>query len=203
MSAATEIIMDCPLPIISNLDSQGETVDLTEPAIYVASLSDYNGGILHGCWISCCYGVDHVWCEVHHMLAASPYAKKYGDKAEEWAIHDYSGFEGIDISEWASFDHACELAQALEEHGEAFAAYYGLFPSNDIESCVSAFEDAFCGVYDSELDYAYELADEMIPHDAPDFLTRYFDYEAFARDLFIDGYTSARISNGYAIFRDC
>ena len=202
MSAVTDIAMDCPLPFISDLDSKGKIVDLDAPAIYVASLSDYNGGILRGRWISCCYGVDHVWEEANAMLAASPYAEKYGEKAEEWAIHDYSGFEGIDLSESASFDHVCELAEALEEHGETFAAYYGYSPSNDIASCVSAYEDAFCGVYDSELDYAYELADEMMPHNAPDFLTRYFDYEAFARNLFIDGYSSVRISNGYAVFRD-
>ena len=53
MSAVTDIAMDCPLPFISDLDSKGKIVDLDAPAIYVASLSDYNGGILHGRWISC------------------------------------------------------------------------------------------------------------------------------------------------------
>ena len=198
MSAAVEITMNSPLSIISDRDSQGNPVDLDAPAIYVASLSDYNSGILHGCWISCCYGADHIQDEVNAMLAASPHKAKYGDPAEEWAIHDYSGFAGIELSEWEHFDHVCELAEALEEHGEAFAAYYSYNSSSDI----SDFQDAFCGIYDSELDYAYELADQLIPHDAPDFLTRYFDYEAFARDLFCGEYHSVDVSGGsVAVFR--
>ena len=38
-------------------------------------------------------------------------------------------------------------------------------------------------------DLAEELVEELTPRDAPEFLTRYFDYKAFARDLSFDGYT--------------
>lgn len=171
---------------------------IDDPAIYVASLSDYNGGILHGRWITCEYGADHIQEEVQAMLAESPYAKKYGDIAEEWAIHDYSGFFGVDISEGAGFEEVCELADGIREHGEAFAAYCTNIGSWDI----SGFEDAYCGTYSSELDYAYELADELISAEsAPDFLTRYFDYEAFCRDLFINDCFSEDVAGGVAVFR--
>ena len=173
-------------------------IDFYQPAIYVASLSDYNGGILHGRWIACEYGADHVWDEVQAMLAESPYQKQYGDIAEEWAIHDYSGFYGVSISESADFDKLCELAEDISEHGEAYAAYCENVGNWD----VSGFEDAYCGTYGSELDYAYELADELInAESAPEFLTRYFDYEAFCRDLFINDCFSERVADGVAVFR--
>ena len=39
---------------------------------------------------------------------------------------------------------------------------------------------------------AEEIADECYLYNAPDFLARYFDYEAFARDLSFDGYTETK-----------
>lgn len=190
--------MNCPLTIISNLDSQGSAVDLDAPAIYVASLSDYNAGILHGCWISCCFSVDHVWEEVNAMLATSPTARKYREKAEEWAIHTSSGFCNIDISESASFEHCCELAEALEEHGETFAAYYSYHGSSEVSTAVSEYEDAFYGVYDSEKDFAEQFCDDTL--DIPEWVQPYFDYEAYARDMFLDSWHSVDVSNGIAVF---
>ena len=47
------------------------------------------------------------------MLAASP-----EPNAEDWAIHDYEGFEGANLSEYTSFETVCELADFIEENGE-------------------------------------------------------------------------------------
>jgi len=54
-----------------------------EYRIYVASLSDYNAGRLHGAWIDATQDADEIEAEVQEMLAASP-----EPIAEEWAIHD-------------------------------------------------------------------------------------------------------------------
>ena len=56
------------------------------PRIYVASLSDYNTGRLHGRWIDASQPADAIREEIALMLAESkePIAK-------EWAIHDYGG----------------------------------------------------------------------------------------------------------------
>ena len=89
------------------------------PRIYVACLAAYNNGRLHGCWIDTT-DPHEVWQQVREMLAASP-----EPDAEEWAIHDYEGFDGCQISEWASFDAVCELADFIEEHGALGAK---LFP---------------------------------------------------------------------------
>ena len=46
--------------------------------IYLASLYDYNAGILHGVWIDfdTCLNVGEVWEAIRAMLAASPTAKR-------------------------------------------------------------------------------------------------------------------------------
>ena len=169
----------------------------TELSIYVASLSDYNAGILHGRWISCRQDADAIREEIETMLAASPCAARYNERAEEWAIHDFD-FMGLDLNESEDLDVLAELAEALDEHGEPLTAYLDHMGTRD----ASGFEEAYCGTYGSEQDYAYELADELMPSDAPDFLTRYFDYEAFCRDLFLCDCFSVRVAGGVAVFRN-
>lgn len=70
----------------------------------------------------------------------------------------------------------------------------------DFEDWESSFQDAYMGEYDNELDYAYHLIDDLgYIDELPEHLAPYFDYEKFARDLFISGdYWIA--SNG-AVFR--
>ena len=62
---------------------------------------------------------------------------------------------------------------------------------------ISDFEDAYCGEWASEQEFADNLADETITPELPEMGQLYFDYEKFARDLFLGDYWS---SNGY-IFR--
>jgi antirestriction protein len=69
----------------------------TSPRIYVACLAAYNSGRLHGAWIDAASDVWEIWADVQAMLAASPEAD-----AEEFAIHDYEGFEGVRIGEFES-----------------------------------------------------------------------------------------------------
>ena len=172
-------------------------IESTELSIYVASLSDYNSGILHGRWISCLKGSDFIQDQINEMLAESPAAQKYNEIAEEWAIHDYD-FYGVSLDESEDLEQLTELADALQEHGESLAVYLETLGTREF----SGFEDAFCGIYDSEEAYAQELTDEMMPHDAPSFLTQYFDYEAFSRDLFMSDNFSCRVSGGVAVFRN-
>ena len=65
---------------------------------------------------------------------------------------------------------------------------------------ISDFEEAYCGEWNSEQEFADNLADEMgIIEDMGRInLAQYFDYEKWARDLFLGDYWS---SNGY-VFRN-
>ncbi len=156
--------------------------------IYIASLSDYNAGILHGKWIELSdLSVEEIHTEIQSILQSSPYTKQYGEVAEEWAIHDFE-LGGIRISEYEDLDTVVKIVTALSEHGEAFAIYYN--DVSDLDYAIEHFEEAYLGEYDSFLDYATESFDELYAHAIPENLRYYIDYSAYARDLEIEGYFS-------------
>ena len=66
------------------------------------------------------------------------------------------------------------------------------------ENWISEFEEAYQGEWGSRQEFADHLADETITYDLPEIAQLYFDYEKFARDLFMGDYWE---SNGY-IFRN-
>lgn len=159
-----------------------QTTQIT-PKIYVACLASYNNGILHGEWINADQDANAIHAEIQDMLKNSPMPG-----AEEWAIHDYEGFEGLRLSEYESIKDVAQYAQLIEEHGEAWALY-AEYVGTDYAT-KEAFEEAYQGEWDSEEDFAENLASEIM--DIPEHLQFYIDYEKFARDLFINDYFSAQ-----------
>lgn len=170
------------------------TVCEVEPRIYVASLSDYNAGRLLGKWIDADQDADGIHEEIQAMLKSSPEAI-----AEEWAIHDYEGFGDWRPSESESMEMISKVAQAMETHGPAFSAY--LADVNDLDYALEHFEDAFMGHYQSETDYAEELAYECYSVEDLGPLAPYIDYGAFARDLFMSDYWSGEADSGIYVFQ--
>lgn len=163
------------------------TTMTTTPRIYVASLADYNNGIPHGTWIELDggKGAEEVQEEVNEMLAAS-----LCGMAEEWAIHDYEGFHGIKIGEFEAFDTVVALAEMLEEHGEAFAAWYDNGGTDGLEAdeWEGAFNEAFEGAYDSLEDWAESfLNDTGDLYEVSEHLRNYIDFAAYARDAQMGG----------------
>lgn len=162
------------------------------PRIYVACLAAYNRGILFGRWIDATDS-DAIREEIQDMLKASPVPL-----AEEWAIHDYEGFQGLSISEYEDLDRVAELGQLIAEHGPAFAAYAGHVGGD--YATAEGFQEAYCGEWDSEKAYAEHLFDELYLHEVPEHLRHYVDYEAFSRDLFIDDCSSVNSESGVYVF---
>ena len=150
----------------------------TTPRIYVACLAAYNSGHLHGQWIDATTP-DEIRDEVRAMLATSP-----EPNAEEWAIHDHEGFEGASLSEHASFETVCELADFIAEHGELGAKLLNHF-GDDLAEARAAF-DEYAGEYRSAADFAESLHEDM-GTEIPDSLCYYIDWEALARDMVTNG----------------
>jgi len=148
------------------------------PRIYVACLAAYNSGCLHGRWIDATTP-DEIWEQVRAMLADSP-----EPDAEEWAIHDYEGFEGANLSEYASFETVCELADFIEEHGELGAKLMSHF-GDDLAEARAAFED-YAGEYRSAADFAESLHEDT-GTEIPESLRYYIDWQALARDMALNG----------------
>lgn len=142
--------------------------------IYVACLAAYNSGYLHGAWINAEQDAYDIYADVRKMLSASPV-----EDAEEWAIHDYEGFEGALVSEYMGLEQVAELAAFIAEHGEIggkLVEYY-----RDLNDARRAIEDAYAGQFRSLADFAEELTEET--SQIPDSLRFYIDYDRIARDL--------------------
>ena len=162
------------------------------PRIYVACLAAYNNCYLHGAWIDVT-DVETLKTEIQAMLAKSPITN-----AEEWAIHDYEGFESLSLGEFESLDDVVAYAEFIKEHGELGAELYNYY--GDLDSAVTALEDDYHGEHDSEEDFARQLFDDCYAHELPKQLSYYIDYEKFSHDLFISDYLSIECGGKTHVF---
>jgi antirestriction protein len=155
-----------------------------QPRIYVASLSDYNAGRLHGIWLDADVDEETLHEGVRTMLAAStePYA-------EEYAIHDYESFGPLHINEFESLESVSRLGRGIAENGMAFAHWASLVgPGNS--DALEHFEDAYMGHYASLAEYGESTAEafglrEQLDEAIPELLAGYvrIDFEGFGRDM--------------------
>ncbi|OFE08238.1 antirestriction protein ArdA [Rhodococcus sp. 1139] len=131
-----------------------ESASKTVPSIYVASLSDYNNGYLHGQWIDARLDQSEIHEQITAMLAQSR-----DPGAEEFAIHDYEGFSGFEVHEYESIETVHAIAAGIDEHGEAFAAYIDLVGTE--QASMNGFEDCFQGTYASLAAFVDSFVEDM------------------------------------------
>lgn len=157
------------------------------PRVYVASLTDYNAGILHGVWIDLDDDADEdtVGEAVRAMLEASPEARRFpqGGPAEEAVIHDYEGFHGIRLGEQYPGEYVLGLAAAIREHGAAYAAYAAVADEPTVED----FQERFMGHYDSPEAYAEEFYNDMGTVNDEQLLYYAIDWSRVAHELDQEG----------------
>jgi antirestriction protein len=159
---------------------------MTTPRIYVASLSDYNAGRLHGKWIDANQSAEAIERAVKAMLAESP-----DPTAEEWAIHDHEGFAGLSIPECEDFETVASVAAFIEEHGELGARFLQHEGYGEVnEEIADSFNEKYCGAWDSLEDYAEEFVSDCYGDTVeklPDVIRWHIDYEGIARDMELGG----------------
>ncbi len=160
--------------------------------IYVACLASYNNGILHGRWISADLSVSEVHAEINEMLSDSLVMV-----AEDWAIHDYEGFGKINLSEYEDLETVVKYAEFIKEHGELGQELIADFGFDKAQKMI---EDEYHGAYDSEVDFAEHIIDECYSNLLPENLACYFNYQAFACDLFISEYCSVYVDGSVHVF---
>ncbi|MDY3857779.1 MAG: antirestriction protein ArdA [Muribaculaceae bacterium] len=160
-----------------------------EPSVYVGTYGKYNDGSLCGLWIDLSsfnsYDDFIEFCQAIHADEEDP----------ELMAQDYEGFprqwynEGF-MSE-DDFDHILEYSDMYDKHGqEAVDDYMEFYDELD------NFEEAYCGEWDSEEDFARHIVEECydLERSMGD-LARYFDYEAFGRELFMYDYSMGANNN--------
>ncbi len=162
------------------------TPPLVEPRIYVASLADYNAGNLHGVWLKANLEPQEIHEEIQAMLRDST-----EPCAEEWAIHDYEGFGGLTIDEYASIEAVHQIAKRITMHGTLYAALVShLGSSADFAQADAAMDEQYLGVFDSLAHYAEESITDCFGGQLealPGIVRWAIDWERVGQDLELSG----------------
>jgi len=145
-----------------------------EIRIYVADLSAYNNGKLHGVWIDATDELEDIQVQINEMLKQSS-----EELAEEYAIHDYEGFGSYHLGEYKSIESVHEVACFIDEHSEIGAELLNYY--SDIDEAKKSIEENYRGCYKSVADYAQEFTEET--SEIPEHLERYIDYESMGKDM--------------------
>jgi len=159
-------------------------------AVYVGTYGKYNNGSIEGKWLDLeDYDSKEEFYEACQELHKDESDPEFMFQDWEGIPEDYISESGIDEEFWTVF------LPAVNEHGaeavEAYCSIFGDFNESD-------FQDRYYGEYESEIDYAYEYIESTgMLNDVPKTLQNYFDYEGFARDLFLCDLT---IFNGHVFF---
>ena len=160
-----------------------QTKGSDSPALYCGTYGKYNSGNLGGMWVDLStfdyYEEFEAFCFAIHADEEDP-ELMYQDyeNMPRSLYHESMGEEGFNkIAEY------CELCD--EYNVSAVDDFLDCFSPEDLDRM----DDAYMGVYDSKEDFAREIVNDCydIENMMGD-LACYFDYEKFARDLFMCDY---------------
>ena len=165
--------------------------------VYVGTYAKYNAGSLAGAWFKLSDYTDKdefiEACKKFHADETSP----------EFMFQDWENIPEGFITESSISKEYWELVDKIkyydmdEEALIAFLDYKGYTFENDyLDTIIDDFEESYQGEFNDEEAYAYDLVENFY-FGLPELVKTYFDYERFARDLFIGEYT---FENGY-VFR--
>ena len=165
-----------------------EAKDLTMARVYVGTYKKYVNGSIGGKWLNL---ADYA----NRGEFVKACAMAHGDERNpEFMFQDWENIpEGL-IDECfipeRLFDAIGAAKHMDEDAREAFFVWLENFAdtsnAKDAEELADDFRDEFQGVYTSEEDFAVEMVETC--HELSGFAEMYFDYAAFARDLFICEY---------------
>jgi antirestriction protein len=161
----------------------------TTPKIYVGTYAKYNAGSIAGKWMDLSEYTDYdsfvAACIQLHKNEADP----------EFMIQDYEGFpkalyyeSGLPSKE--RFELIKQISELSEDESEALTVFSDYEEREDAE-LIETFRDRYQGKWETRKDFAENLAEECGYYDILEKASipvAYFDAEAFARDLFMDGY---------------
>ena len=172
-----------PESLKEELKNHEQTNGSDSPAIYCGTYGKYNSGNLSGIWVDVStfdsYEDFENFCLAIHADESEP----------ELMYQDYENMpdslyhESMGEKEFNKIAEYCELCD--EYSVEAVDDFLEWYSPEDLDNM----NDAYAGVYDSKEDFAREIVNDC--YDLEKMmgnLADYFDYEAFARDLFVNDY---------------
>ena len=154
-----------------------------EPSVYCGTYGKYNDGSLCGLWIDLSSFSDYDefinFCKAIHADEEDPelMAQDFECFPRQWYNEGFMDEEDFDnIKEYSELCDKYE-ADAVNDYME-------------FEDSLDNFEEAYCGVWDSEEDFARHIIDEFYDLEIMmGSLSNYFDYEAYAGELFMYDYS--------------
>ena len=160
-----------------------QTNGIDSPALYCGTYGKYNSGNFSGIWVDVSTFDDYEefinFCKAIHADEEDP----------ELMYQDYENMpdslyhESMGEKEFNKIAEYCELC---DDYG---VSAVDDFLEWDSPEDLDMMHDAYVGVYDSREDFAREIVSDC--YDIENImgnLACYFDYEAFARDLFMGDY---------------
>ena len=172
-----------PESLKEELKKHEQTNGSDSPALYCGTYGKYNSGNLSGIWVDVSTFDDYEdfvnFCLAIHADESEP-ELMYQDfeNMPDSLYHESMGEEG--------FNKIAEYCELCDEYSvEAVDDFLEWDSTEDLDNM----HDAYVGVYDSREDFAREIVSDC--YDIENImgnLACYFDYEAFARDLFMGDY---------------
>ena len=172
-----------PESLKEELKNHEQTNGSDSPALYCGTYGKYNSGNLSGMWVDLSTFDDYEefinFCKAIHADEEDP----------ELMYQDYENMPGslyhesMGEKEFNKIEEYCELCDDYSV--EAVDDFLEWDSTEDLDNM----HDAYVGVYDSREDFAREIVSDC--YDIENImgnLACYFDYEAFARDLFMCDY---------------
>ncbi len=165
-------------------------IDIPEASVYVGTYRKYNSGSLFGKWL-------HLSDYANKEAFYAACKKLHIDEEDpEFMFQDYENVpEGLISESWIS-DNLFEVLATIAGMDDDEVAPFLIWCANghhnlsgdDIDDLISSFKEDYIGEYDSEEDFARTLVEER--DDLSEFAKQYFDYAAYANDLFCGTYWS-------------
>lgn len=161
--------------------------------IYLTNLGKYNEGELVGEWVELpC--TDEELEAVKERIGISDEPDENGNYYEEWFITNYeSDIQGVEVGEYDDLDELNEFAEELDDldidQQQALKAF--LEDGSKFDEALEGVQNYNYRIYlgcDTMEEVAIEVVEECgMLENVPENVARYFDYEAFGRDLDLEG----------------
>lgn len=154
---------------------------------FITNLGKYNEGYLVGEWVD--FPIDED--ELEEVLERIGINEEYEEYFfADWEIPDLNY---VEFGEYENVDKINEIAEMLESLDESDLNKLNAImdtETNALDEAINSMDEYIFYENMTLKEVACELVEECyFTKDTPDIFQRYFDYEAFARDLSFDGYT--------------
>lgn len=163
---------------------------------FITNLGKYNEGELVGRWISFPIDEDELQsvCAEIGCYYTDEDGNEHNREYEEFFFTDWeTDVDGLDFGEYVSIEKVNEVAEAVDGWDKYEKAAFGAFMDHGEDAATAAERvsngDYFCFPNcDSMADVAEQYADETgLLDEISDHLHGYFDFEAYGRDMEIEG----------------